>query len=512
MLHPRVHAQKAPGKPAYIMAKTGEVVTYGELEQGANRCSRFFRDIGLQPNDHIAIMMENNKEYLQVVFAAQVAGLFYTTISTHLKTAEIEYIINDCQARVFITSRKYENLAGELLDKIPDAEHRLMIGGVTQGYRSYEETVAPYPAEPIPECNEGKDMLYSSGTTGRPKGIVPTREAFPFGAVHPAAQGMIALYQLNEQTVYLSPAPLYHAAPLRYCTWTLRTGGTVIIMEKFDPEEALALIEKYKVTTSQWVPTMFIRMLKLPEEVRKKYDLSSLGIAIHAAAPCPIEVKDQMIEWWGPVIFEYYAGTEGNGFFAISSEEWLRHKGSVGRCFIGQVRICDENENILPPYEPGTIYIEGGVPFEYHNDPDKTAESRTSQGWNTLGDIGYVDEEGYVYLTDRKANMIISGGVNIYPQEAENVLTMYPKVADVAVIGVPNEDFGEEVKAIVQPVDMSEAGPELARELMEYCHQHLSKIKCPKGVDFNPQLPRTPTGKLFKRLLKESYWNKAQAN
>ncbi len=317
---------------------------------------------------------------------------------------------------------------------------------------------------------------------------------------------MIALYQMNEDTVYLSPAPLYHAAPLTFCGMTMAVGGTVIVMEKFDAEESLALIERYKATHSQWVPTMFIRMLKLPKEIREKYEVSSMKLAIHAAAPTPVEVKEQMIAWWGPVFLEYYGGTEGSTMIMISSPEWLSHKGSVGKCYIGKIHILDEDESEMPLREPGLIYIEDGNPFEYHKEPEKTAGSRTSKGWSTMGDIGYLDEEGYLYLTDRKSNMIISGGVNIYPQETENLLTMHPKVMDAAVFGIPHEEFGEEVKAIVQPVSMAEAGPPLEQELIEYCRKSLSHVKCPKSIDFREELPRTPTGKLLKRLLKDEYW------
>jgi acyl-CoA synthetase (AMP-forming)/AMP-acid ligase II len=277
-------------------------------------------------------------------------------------------------------------------------------------------------------------------------------------------------------------------------------------MEHFDPEQALATLQKYRTTHSQWVPTMFVRMLKLPEEVRRKYDASSMKVAIHAAAPCPIPVKRQMIEWWGPVIFEYYAGTEGNGFCAIRSDEWLAHPGSVGKALLGELHIVGEDGNECPVGESGTIYFANGPEFSYHNDPKKTAEARNEKGWSTLGDVGYVDKDGYLYLTDRKAFMIISGGVNIYPQEAENILINHPRVADVAVIGVPNEDFGEEVKAVVQPMNWSDATPALAEELVAYCRQHLSAIKCPRTVDFERELPRHPTGKLYKRLIRDRYW------
>ena len=349
-------------------------------------------------------------------------------------------------------------------------------------------------------------MLYSSGTTGRPKGVRVPLSGQPLGTPTPLLAMMGALYGMDEHTVYLSPAPLYHAAPLRFCMSVLRLGGTCIVMEKFDPRLALELIERHRVTHSQWVPTMFIRMLKLPEEERARFDLSSQRVAIHAAAPCPIPVKEQMIDWWGPILHEYYAGTEGNGFTAITSEEWLAHRGSVGRPLRGAVHIVDDEGRELPPGQEGTVYFSGGARFEYHNDPEKTRSAYDERGWSTLGDVGYLDEEGYLYLTDRKAHMIISGGVNIYPQETENVLVLHPKVADVAVIGVPNEEFGEEVKAVVQLLDPAEAGPELAEELIAWCRERLSAIKCPRSVDFVEELPRHPTGKLYKRLLKDRYW------
>ena len=349
-------------------------------------------------------------------------------------------------------------------------------------------------------------MLYSSGTTGRPKGIKIPLSGEPIDTTNALIGLTQFLYDFNENMVYLSPAPLYHAAPLRYCMTVQKFGGTVVVMEKFEPEDALELIERHKITHSQWVPTMFVRMLKLPPETRAQHDVSSLKVAIHAAAPCPIPIKQEMMDWWGPVIYEYYAGTEGNGFCAISPEEWLARPGSVGKALLGEIHILDEDGTEQPPGEPGTIYFANGPVFEYHNAPDKTAESRNASGWSTLGDIGYVDEEGYLFLTDRKAHMIISGGVNIYPQEIENLLITHPKVADVAVFGVPNEDFGEEVKAVVQPIDMADAGSDLEAELIAFCRAELSSVKCPRSVDFMAELPRHPTGKLYKRLLRDQYW------
>ncbi len=504
--HPRKRVYEDPDKAAFIMAGSGEIVTRLQLEQRANRCAHLLRELGLQAGDTIAVFMENNPYFIEICSGANRAGLLYTPISTHLTVPEVEYIVKDCGAKAFFTSLGRSEVAADLHPLLPTDLARFMVNGTIEGYASYEERTASLPSDPIADEMAGQDMLYSSGTTGRPKGVKLTLEPIPYGELPDSAKLLIALYGLDEETVYLSPAPLYHAAPLRFVMLTLFMGGTVVVMEKFDALKSLELIERYKVTHSQWVPTMFIRMLKLPEEVRKRFDVSSQKIAIHAAAPIPIEVKEQMIAWWGPILFEYYAGTEGNGLCAITSEEWLNHKGSVGRAMLGTVKILDEDENELPPGEVGTVYFADGVEFEYHNDPEKTAQARSSQGWTTLGDVGYLDAEGYLYLTDRKTNMIISGGVNIYPQESENVLVTHPKVLDVAVIGVPHEEFGEEVKAVVQLRDPTEAGPELADELIAFCRSRLAKIKCPVSVDFVEELPRTPTGKLLKRLLKEKYW------
>jgi long-chain acyl-CoA synthetase len=505
-MHPGIHAQTTPDKPAYVMTGSGETVTYRQLDDASNRCAQLFRALGLEAGDGIAIMMENHPRYYEIVWGAQRSGLYYTPMSTRLTPGEVEYIVNDCDAKVLVTSKAMAAVAAELLDTTPNLRARFMVDGTIPGFASFEEAVAAQPATPLADEMEGADLLYSSGTTGRPKGVKLGLKRDPLGTPNSLFMLATALYQMNGDTVYLSPAPLYHAAPLRFNLTVQRMGGTCLIMEHFDAEEYLRLIAQHHATHTQVVPTMFIRMLKLPAETRARYDVSSLRIAIHAAAPCPVPVKEQMIAWWGPVIMEYYAGTEGNGFCAINAEEWLAHRGSVGRPLLGTIHILDDDGSELPPGEAGTIYFEGGMTFEYHKDAEKTAASRTRHGWSTLGDIGYVDGEGYLYLTDRKANMIISGGVNIYPQEAENLLATHPKVQDVAVFGVPNEDFGEEVKAVVQPVDMAAAGPLLAEELIAFCREHLSPIKCPRSIDFEAELPRHPTGKLYKRLLKDRYW------
>ena len=510
-MHLALHAAQIPDKAAYIMAGSGHVTTFAELDAASNQIAHVLRGCGLGPGDSVAVMMENNPMFWKIVWAAQRSGLRYTAASSRLTAGELTYIVNDCGAKAFITSHEKRDQAVEIRGTIPNVAACLMVDGTAEGYESLEAAMAAQPTTPVADECEGGDMLYSSGTTGRPKGVRSPLPLAPIGSAPGLATLMQLMYEGSADMVYISPAPFYHAAPLRWCMGAMRLGGTVIAMEKFDPRECLELIQRYKVTHGQFVPTMFVRMLKLDESVRKSYDVSSIKRAIHAAAPCPIPVKEQMIEWWGPVIDEYYAGTEGNGFCAINSTEWLQKKGSVGRPLLGEIHICDDDGSELATLEPGTIFFGKGGEFEYHNDPDKTASSRHQMGWSTLGDIGYVDADGYLFLTDRKANMIISGGVNIYPQEAENVLTMHDRVADVAVFGIPNEDFGEEVKAVVQPVtwtdvDTPEKAAKLQAELIAYCRSQLADIKCPRTVDFQAELPRHPTGKLYKRLLRDRYW------
>lgn len=509
-MFPGAHVATTPDKPAYVMAGSGEVVTYAQLDAAANRLSQLFWDLGLRAGDHVAFCLENHPRFFEIAWGAHYAGLYYTACSSRLTADELAYIVNDCGAKVFITSRYKADVAAAIVLETPDLLLRLMADGVVDGYESYETTVASYPAAPLEVRREGTDMLYSSGTTGRPKGVKPPLPDVELGTSNPLVGLTQLLFGFNADTVYLSPAPAYHAAPLRFCMSAMRVGGTVVIMEHFDPEQFLALVERHQVTATQVVPTMFIRMLKLPPEVRSRYDLSSLRTAVHAAAPCPVAVKEQIIAWWGPIVHEYYAGTEGQGFVYCNSEQWLAHKGTVGVPLNAVVHIMeDDGETEVPQGEAGTIYFESQAVFEYHNDPAKTKGARNSKGWSTLGDVGYVDADGFLYLTDRKAFMIISGGVNIYPQETENVLSMHPKVFDVAVFGVPNEDFGEEVRAVVQPVDMpadADAERQLAAELIAYCKEHLADVKCPRAIDFRPELPRHPTGKLYKRLLKDEYW------
>ncbi|MHB1487466.1 MAG: AMP-binding protein [Acidimicrobiales bacterium] len=505
-MYPGAIAALTPAKTAYVMARSGQEVTYRQLDDRSNQVAQLLWHHGLRPGDGIAIFMENDASYLEVAWAAQRSGLYYTAISSRLTADEVAYIVNDCGARALFTSWDQADVAAQVVELTPKVETRFMVNGTIDGHGSYESARDSMAAKRLKEELEGADLLYSSGTTGRPKGVKVALTGRPAGT--PSALLMLTqgLYEFGPDMTYLSPAPLYHAAPLRFTMAVLRLGGTVVIMEHFDPEDYLNCVSRFSVTHSQVVPTMFVRMLKLDPVIRQKADTSSLRVVVHAAAPCPVPIKREMIDWWGPVIYEYYAGTEGNGFVAIDSPQWLEHPGSVGRALSGVVHIVGETGEEMGVGEPGTIYFEGGGTFEYHNDPDKTASSRNAQGWSTLGDIGYLDAQGYLYLTDRKAFMIISGGINIYPQEAENLLVTHPKVMDVAVFGVPNDDFGEEVKAVVQPLDWADAGPELERELIGFCHQHLAGFKCPRSIDFQIELPRHPTGKLYKRLLKDRYW------
>ncbi|MCU0729162.1 MAG: acyl-CoA synthetase, partial [Sphingopyxis sp.] len=441
-----------------------------------------------------------------LTWGAQRAGLFYVCLSTRLTKAEVDYILSDSGAQMFIVS----DGVGEQAKAVTFAGRRLVLGGAVDGFERIEPLLDAMPTVPISDERAGQDMLYSSGTTGRPKGI---RTALPEDEAIDAANTLTQIagaFGIGAETIYLTPAPLYHAAPLRWSMTAQRLGATVVLMPHFDAEKTLAAIERFGVTAGQFVPTHFVRMLKLPDDVRSRYDHSSLKLAIHAAAPCPVPVKQAMLDWWGPVIHEYYAGSEGNGLTWAAPQQWLAKPGTVGKAIHGILHICDEEGNEVPPRTEGTVYFEGGTEFAYHNDPQKTADARNQHGWTTLGDIGWVDEDGFLFLTDRKSFMIISGGVNIYPQEIENHLVTHAKVADVAVIGGPHAEMGEEVIAIVQPADMADAGDALAAELTAFCRTALSGVKTPRRIDFRAELPRHPTGKLYKRLLRDEYWANAK--
>lgn len=506
-MSPGWHAERAPDRPAIIMASSGEVVTYRDLEQRSIRAARALRARGLNTGDHIAILMENNRQFLETAWAAQRSGLYYTAVNWHLTAGEVQYILDDCGATALIAGATMADVVADLdLSRIPV---RIAGTGELPGFERYDAVLAAASAGPLgaEEC-EGREMLYSSGTTGQPKGIRKPLPATPLGDPSAApvqiARGLL-VSGATPDAVYLSPAPLYHGAPLVFSMSWHRLGATVVVMERFDARQCLELIERHRITHTQMVPTMFVRMLRLPPPERDRYDTSSLVDVVHSAAPCPVGIKQQMLDWWGPIIAEYYSGTEDVGSTYITAREWLDHPGSVGRP-AQECHIVGEDGAELPPGEVGVVYFAGGRPFEYHHDPAKTAAAAHPNGWRTLGDMGYLDAEGYLYLTDRQAHMIISGGVNISPQETENILAAHPAVADVAVIGVPDEEMGEAVKAVIQPADPATASDALAADLMAFCRTELAAYKCPRSIDFTTELPRDPSGKLYKRRLRELYW------
>jgi long-chain acyl-CoA synthetase len=502
----QIRQHTGAGKPAIILHPSGTVVTFDDLEARANRLAHYFRRHGRREGDAVAILMENNEHIHAIKWAARRSGLYYVPINTHLSAAEAAYIIDNSGAKAIVGSaalrKTCENLAAELPGGLPDV--RLIVDDELDGWLRYPECVADQPDTPIDDEVEGDLLQYSSGTTGRPKGI---KRALPH--VPPSeAPGMLSAlvgFWMDPEAIYLSPAPLYHTAPSVWSMQVQAAGIPTVVMEKFDAEGALDAIQRHRVTHAQFVPAMFTRMLKLPESVRNSYDMSSLKRVIHAAAPCPVEIKKQMIDWWGPIVDEYYASSEAIGATLITAEDWLAHPGSVGKAMTSTVHILDEDGNELPPGQAGEIYFEGGADFEYLNDPQKTASSRESHGWKTVGDIGYLDEDGYLYLTDRRHHMIISGGVNIYPQEAENMLVTHPRVMDAAVFGIPDDELGQSVKGVVQTVDPADATDEFAEELLTWLRDRLSHYKCPRTISFEEQLPRTDTGKLYKQELIKKY-------
>lgn len=495
-----------PEKAAIILAWNDERISYRDLDRRSNRVAHLLRRAGVLAGDVVALCMETNAHFMEILWAVQRAGLGFVPISTKLTADEIAYIINDSGAAVVFASASLGKAAAELASLCNGLRVRYAVGSDIDGFQNFAEATQGLPEGPIADEGAGRYLLYSSGTTGRPKGIAWKADPRATGRDHLTMERLSAFFGMGEDTVYLSPAPLYHSAPLTWTLRVLRLGGTIVLMNHFDAEGTLATIEHYHTTHAQFVPTMFVRMLKLPDETRRRYDLSSLRAAIHAAAPCPVEVKEQMIAWWGPIIHEFYGASEGPGITALSAAEWVDHKGSVGKAIMGVPHVLDDSGHELSTGEQGVIWFESGGQWDYIGDPAKTAETVNERGWRTVGDIGRLDEQGYLYLTDRKSNMIISGGVNIYPQEAENVLISHPAVLDVAVIGVPDPDFGEVVKAVVELVPGVEGTPELAQDIIAFCRRTISPIKCPKSVDFTNQMPRHPNGKLYKRKLREQYW------
>jgi long-chain acyl-CoA synthetase len=496
-------ARQTPAKAAIIMGGTGEVLTYGELDARANQGARLLHGLGATKGDALGLCIDNSPAFFQVACAAQRAGLTLIPVSTKLTAREIAHIVADSGAKVLVMGASVGHAVAQLLPM--NGVLLFATGAVPSGFRSWDAEAGTLSTAEVEEAGTNGEMLYSSGTTGRPKGIRYVGLPDTPGGLVTSVLATLRRLGLNTESVYLCPAPLYHAAPFSWSIGTLRLGGTVVVMEVFDPEQALALIERYRVDISQWVPTHFVRMLKLPEGQRLKYDISSLRLAIHAAAPCPVPVKREMITWWGPILLEYFGCSEQSLLTIITSEEWLSHPGSVGRCVFGELHICDDQGEPVPPKTIGQVHSQDGMNFIYHNDPEKTKQSRNRLGWTTVGDMGFLDEDGYLFLTDRKNFMIISGGVNVYPQEVENLLVTHPRVADAAVFGVPDHDLGEKVVALVQPLDMEDATPAFADELKNWMRESLSGVKVPKLVVFRDQLPRLPTGKMAKHLLREEF-------
>lgn len=508
-MYPGHWATVDPDRPAVIMGHSSERLSYGQLDERSRRLARLLVSAGLTRGDHVAVLLENHPRYFEVVWAALRSGLYLTPVNRHLTAGEVQYILGDSEAKALVTSSALIEVVSRLdWAALPMVEIRLMVDGNEAGFADYELALTEHTPDTLEHETSGAMMLYTSGTTGRPKGVFRSLPEATPGAPNPDVTRTATLFGFDERTVYLSPAPLYHAAPLGFSTSVQRAGGTVVVMDHFDAAAALELIDLHRVTHSQWVPTMFVRMLGLPDVQRFAFDLSSHVAAVHAAAPCPIEVKRQMIDWWGPILLEYYGGTEGAGMTFINSADWLEHPGSVGRDLRGSVRIIGDDGEEVPRGEVGLIYFGGGTPFVYKGDPAKTRALQLPGGLTTMGDAGYLDEEGWLYLTDRKDFMIIAGGVNIYPREIEDVLIMHPSVLDVAVFGVPDPDLGEQVKAAVQLIPGHQAGPALVDELTAYCHERLAGFKTPRSFDFLAELPRTPTGKLRKHVLRESYWDR----
>ena len=514
-MYPGHWSQQFPDKPAVILSTTGEAVSYKTLDDRSNQLAQLMWSRGIRPGDHVAIFMENNLRFFEVMWAAFRSGLYITTVNRYLTDEEAGYIVDDCEAKLLVSSAALADVAANLPRFAPNCSHWLAVDGEVPGYERYEDAIAAHPAERLEDEPAGQTMLYSSGTTGRPKGILRkphTHKIYEDAGIVGALQK--GLWDFNEDTIYLSPAPLYHSAPIGFTMAAIALGGTVVIMPRFDEVGALQAIEDHRVTHSQWVPTMFTRMLKLERSKLDGFDLSSHRVAIHAAAPCPAGIKQQMIDWWGPIIYEYYGGTEVNGLTHTNSEEWLSHPGTVGRAVLGELHICDEDGNELPNGTSGLVYFElPEMPFSYFKSPEKTSSAQHPKhpNWSALGDVGYVDDDGFLYLTDRATFMIISGGVNIYPQEIEDAMILHPKVADVAVVGVPHEEMGEAVKAVVQLAEGVVESESVAEELLAYARDHVAHYKAPRSVDFMDELPRLPTGKLYKRLIKDRYWGKTDS-
>ncbi len=500
-------AQQDPNHLALVTPE-GREIPAGELLANCNRLTHGLRALGLKSGDCVATVLANGPEMIEVYLATFQAGLYLTPINHHLTASEIAYIVTDSEAKVLIASSRFAAECRQAADDAGMAPEHRFASGVIDGFRPYAQLGAGQREEAPEQRSAGQVMNYTSGTTGRPKGVRRTLLPYEPDAVASMYAMFLAMFGIEPggKGVHLTGSPLYHTAVLTFAASSLHYGHTVVLMDKWGPETSLELMEKYRVSSSHMVPTQFHRLLALTEQKRSSYDLSSLRHMIHAAAPCPVDIKRRMIEWWGPCIYEYYAASEGGGTL-VTPQEWLEYPGTVGRAWAGSdIRILDDEGKDCPPNQPGTVYILlANADFEYHKDKDKTAENRRD-GYFTVGDIGYLNEQGYLFLCDRKTDMIISGGVNIYPAETEAALLSHPKVGDAAVFGIPHSDWGEEVKAVIEAASGVEAGDELARELDAHCKANLAKYKCPRSFDFIEEMPRDPNGKLYKRKLRDPYW------
>ncbi len=508
------HAERTPDRLAVIMAETGESLTYREVNDNSNRVAQYFKAKGLKHGDAVAILLENHINYMDMLWACLRSGLYVVPINCHGTEDEIAFVLNDSGAKVFVSSSQMHSKALAAKEKATVCEHWLYLGSAPEGWMAYSALLESYADTPLDVERMGSYMPYTSGTTGRPKGVERPLPPFPASQLWDRAKQLADAFDLAEGMVYYGPAPMYHAAPLLFLRSAHCLGGTIVQVSKFDEKRALEHIEQYQVTHTQMVPTMFVRMLKLPEADRKKYKLDSLQSVVHIAAPCPVEVKHAMIEWLGPIIHEYYGASDGAFIVPIRCQDWLEHPGSVGKASPGSMVVCGEDGEVLPPGETGLVYfVYEGEPHTYRNDPEKTRETRhpLHDNWTTCGDIGHLDEEGFLYLSDRKAFMIISGGVNIYPQMVENALIGHAAVRDVAVFGIPNAEMGEEVKAVVELQSGYNASDGLADQLMAYAKENVAAYMRPRSIDFVASLPRTQTGKLLKKQLRDEYWSNQTA-
>jgi long-chain acyl-CoA synthetase len=504
-MHPILHAQQQPQKPACIFANTGQQISYQQMDQLANQAAHLMRQHGLKRGDTLAILLENGVDIFSLAWGAQRAGLYLTAISCKSSVQDLLYILQNSDSKMLVVSASLLALAEQALQLGQLQGLLLYVAGQASAERSLAQALAQCPSQMIADPSPGGDMLYSSGSTGRPKGVRPTLAEGDIYQAVPLMQMGRALYGMDQDTVYLSTSPLYHAAPLRWAMAIHRLGGTVVIMDKFDAEKTLDWIEHYQISHATFVPTHFSRLLHLPEPRRAGFKGASLRAVIHAAAPCPVSVKQAMMAWWGPILHEYYSGTEQCGITAINADEWLARPGSVGKAVLGQIKILDAEQQELAAGQIGDIYFADGPQFVYHKDPEKTQSAYSQQGWATLGDIGWCDADGYLYLTDRKNFMIISGGVNIYPQEIENQLMAHAAVSDVAVFGIPDSDMGEKTVAMLKLQQGYEPSADLEQQLRQFVRAALGGVKCPQVFEFCQQFPREATGKVLKRKLIEDY-------